>query len=124
MATTAALVLQQQMVKERRVALLEIQKRLDVSKKYRIGNVTEANNVLAESIISLEKDLVEATANAEIIRERGRTKAIEILNHGSAVSKSIEYKEGAQIKLYQALSSAANMSVSEITQYEWIRSLS
>ena len=59
--------------------------------------------MLAESIISLEKDLVEATANAEIIRERGRTKAIEILNHGSAVSKSIEYKEGARLKLYQAL---------------------
>jgi hypothetical protein len=123
-ATTAALVLKQQMVKEREVALVEIQKRLDASKKYRIGNVTKANNVLAESIVSLEKDLVEATANAEIIRERGRTKAIEILNHGSAVSKSIEYKEGARLKLYQTLSSAANMSVSEITQYEWIRSLS
>ena len=123
-ATTASLVLKQEMVREREVALLEMQKRLEVSKKYRIGNITKANNLLTESIISLEKDLVEATANAEITRERGRTKAIEILNHGSAVARSIEYKEGARLKMYETLSSAANMTANEIAQYEWIRSLS
>ena len=74
--------------------------RLELSKKFRIGNVTEANNRKKEAIISLQKELLEADA------------------------KSIEYKESARLEMYKTLSTAANMTVEEIMQYDWITSSS
>ena len=121
---TAAIILKEQLIRDRELALVEVNERLELSKKFRIGNVTEANNRKKEAIISLQKELLEADANAEIMRINAAAKAIEILNLGKADAKSIEYKESARLEMYKTLSTAANMTVEEIMQYDWITSSS
>ena len=121
---TAAIILKEQLIRDRELALVEVNERLELSKKFRIGNVTEANNRKKEAIISLQKELLEADANAKIMRINAAAKAIEILNLGKADAKSIEYKESARLEMYKTLSTAANMTVEEIMQYDWITSSS
>lgn len=111
-------------IKDREIAVVELEERLALAKSFRIGNVTQANNQKAASIIKFQKELMQTNANAEIIQINAAAKAVEIINHGKALAKSIEYKEEARLELYKALSMSANMTIEEIIQFDWIASSS
>ena len=72
-----------------------------------------------EELYNAGSQIVRVTVN-----NTAAAKAIEILNLGKADAKSIEYKESARLEMYKTLSTAANMTVEEIMQYDWITSSS
>ena len=76
---TDAMIMQEEVVRDRDIALIAVTELSELARKHRIGNITIAKNRKIESIMTFERELLEASAKAEIIRTNAASKSIEII---------------------------------------------
>jgi hypothetical protein len=122
-ANTEALVLQEHILRDRELAVIELEREIALVKKYRQGNVSIALNNKARAFLRYEKELLEAKAMAKVKEVNTEGLSIETVQNGSALAVAEKYDYAAKLKLYKALLLSANMSVGETIQYAWVQAI-
>ena len=115
--------MQEHVLRDRELAIIELDREIALMKKYRQGNVSIALNNKTRTLLRYEKELLEANAMAKVKEVNTEGLSIETIQNGSALAAAEKYDYAAKLKLYKALLLSANMSVGETIQYAWVQAI-
>merc|ERR1712224_64197 len=122
-AQTEALILQKNIMRERDIKLVNLEKDIELAKRDRILKVIEANNKRKEAEVRFERELLQAKSEALIMAIEAGAKSYETKSNGTAKANSIKYKYEAQLELFKALRESANMTTTDLLQYTWMEAM-